>query len=426
MKRKASRRSASPLLIAGAAALGIWAGDARAFHSGSAGECDGCHTMHGASSGARYLLQSPNPSSACLNCHADATQRSYSVLTTSIAPGLAPANFTPGGDFGWLGKSYSWSEAGTFRTSPGERHGHSVVAPEFGLTADGERPTAPGGSYPSSALSCVSCHDPHGTYRVTDAIGTVATSGNPIVGSGSYGEAAEFLQPTADTAVGTYRLLAGAGYVPRSASVLPFTAKPPVALSPSVYNKSERLVDVRVAYGKGMSEWCANCHGELHTPAAPSTFLHVSGVGAKLSASRIADIYNTYVRTGDLGGTQVTSYTSLVPYEEGTSDRSALALHARSDGTARSGPFTGSENVSCLSCHRAHASAWDHALRWNQGSPYLVADGQWPGIDATGAAASPELAQGRTMAETRAAMYDRDPSAYATFQTSLCNKCHGK
>ena len=80
----------------------------------------------------------------------------------------------------------------------------------------------------------------------------------------------------------------------------------------------------------------------------------------------------------------------------------------------------------CLSCHRAHASAWDGALRWNVKSEYVVAGGQWPGVDATGEAARPSVAQGRTRAETRAAMYDRDASAYASFQTSLCNKCHAK
>jgi hypothetical protein len=52
--------------------------------------------------------------------------------------------------------------------------------------------------------------------------------------------------------------------------------------------------------------------------------------------------------------------------------------------------------------------------------------GQWPGIDAAGDGALPANAQGRTMAETRGAMYDRDPAVYAPYQKVLCNKCHAQ
>jgi hypothetical protein len=117
----------------------------------------------------------------------------------------------------------------------------------------------------------------------------------------------------------------------------------------------------------------------------------------------------------------------MVPYEEGTSDRATLAPHAVSDDSQRGGPSTGNEQVMCLSCHRAHATAWDHALRWNNPqSGTIVFGGQWPGVDSTGEAALPANAQGRTQAETRAAMYDRDPTVYSPYQRVLCNKCHAK
>ena len=85
----------------------------------------------------------------------------------------------------------------------------------------------------------------------------------------------------------------------------------------------------------------------------------------------------------------------------------------------------------CLSCHRAHASGWDWAMRWNMrdasiNTGYVTVGGQWPGLDATGDAALPANAQGRTQAETRGAMYDRDPTAYAPYQRALCNKCHAQ
>jgi hypothetical protein len=419
------------LPIATALALALGAGPARAFHAGGVGACEGCHSMHARPEeiAGPALLIGSDVSSTCLVCHAGATPGGYQVMSTNVAPGQPPVQYTPGGDFAWLQKSWGWLDGGTIASSPGERHGHSVVALDLGLFPDVERPLAPGGTYPSDRLGCVSCHDPHGRYR-RSADGSVSTSGAPIVSSGSYG-GADLVEPGAGRAVGTYRLLAGVGHVPRAAGpVVPFFADPPVALAPGAYNRSERLAETRVAYGAGMSEWCGNCHGAIHTPAAVnagSPFQHPSGPLARRAAGGEAEIYNRYVRTGDLTGTQATSYTSMVPYEEGTTDRSALAPRATSDGSQRTGPSTGNEQAMCLSCHRAHATAWDHALRWNMpGSGTIVFEGQWPGIDATGEAALPANAQGRTQAETRAAMFDREPSVYAPTQRILCNKCHAK
>jgi hypothetical protein len=218
------------------------------------------------------------------------------------------------------------------------------------------------------------------------------------------------------------------GYAPRSAGpVVPFSTSPPVALAPKDYNRSELAADVRVAYGTGMSEWCRNCHGFIHDSPTPGAFNHPAGNDARLNAGNALAVYNTYVRSGVLTGLQTTSYTSLVPYEEGTVDRSTLASHAVSDGSVLSGPSTGQENVMCLSCHRAHATAWDHALRWNNPpSGYIVVGGSWPGTDATGSARLDEFAQGRTRAETEAAMYGRAASSYSEYQKVLCNKCHGQ
>lgn len=413
-----------------ALALLLMGGPARAFHDGGVGACDGCHTMHGSRAGeppatpGAYLLQGSDASSVCLSCHGDDVNRGYTVLTSNVLPGYSPLNFGPAGDFAWLKKSFAWADLkGTVYSSPGERHGHNVVATDHGLARDPSRTTAPGGLYASADLSCISCHDPHGGYRIASD-GSVATSGGPVASSGSYGA-----QPAQGAPVGSYRLLAGTGYAPRSAPLAPaFANRPPVAVAPLTYNRGEGTAQIRVAYGAGMSEWCANCHGALHTPLASQTspFMHPSGATAKLSQTRIADVYNAYVKTGDLSGGPFTSYLSLVPFEEGSTDTVTLSMHARSDGSAAMGPNMGTENVMCLSCHRVHASGWDDMMRWNQKSDALVIDGQWPGTDSVGGAAGAIYAQGRTAAETRAAMYDRDPSAFATFQTSLCNKCHAK
>jgi hypothetical protein len=439
-----SPRPTPPALPRVAAALALLAlsSPALAFHEGGVGACEGCHTMHNSSAGlavsARravftgnaYLLQASDPSSTCLSCHASLAPGGANVLTPAPAPGLPPGNYTPGGDFGWLRKAWSWVGAAALESSPGERHGHNVVAADYGLVPDGTFLAAPGGTYPSTQLSCVSCHDPHGRFRYA-AGAFPSTTGAPIVGSGSYGGAGT-LTPGASAAVGTYRLLAGQGYAPPGAAPA-FTADPPVALAPLLYNQGESAAQVRVAYGAGMSEWCGNCHPGIHASAAPGAgpFSHPSGNLAKLSTQGEADLYDRYRATGSLTGSQSTAYWSIVPYEEGTGDRATLAAHATSDGSAAGGPATGQENVMCLSCHRAHASGWDFAMRWNMrdrtiSSGYVTAGGQWPGIDAAGDAALPANAQGRTQAETRGAMYDRDASAFAPYQKVLCNKCHAQ
>lgn len=417
------------------ALLFVTAGQALAFHDGGVASCDGCHTMHNSSggqpmatgkaagSGNRYLLRGSDPSSTCLLCHASSVPGdSYRVVTSPPpGPGNPPVQLSPGGDFAYLQKNYSWVNSVTGQTtaSSGDSHGHNIVAADFLFFPDGRYSVAPGGSYPSSNLSCTSCHDPHGKYRLLDNVGTISTSGKPTIASGSYGNL-----PTATTAVGAYRLLGGVGYLPASMSTTPaaaFVNNPPIAVSPPLYNRSESTNDVRVAYGNNISEWCANCHGSYqHTLTGTSKVAaHPSGASAKLLA--VADEYNAYLKSYLYTGTIGTAYTSLVPFEEGSSDLTALTA----DTGATTGATTG-DNVTCLTCHRAHASAWDSATRWNMApGAYLTVAGSWPGTNAPNVdGMKGENATGKTVQEYQQSMYDRNASAYALNQGSLCNKCH--
>jgi hypothetical protein len=386
--------------------------------------------------GVNYLLKASDQSSTCLVCHSGATLSNYTVMTNPIPTASAPVNRTPGGDFAWLGKSYPAS--GLAPASIAERHGHNVIALDFGLVADTTLTTAPGGSYSangSNNFGCQSCHDPHSSARIVDGNGTIqynklGSATVPITGSGSYGA-----PPTSAGAVGVYRLLGGIGYLPLSYPGGPaFVNDPPNAVAPVAYNRTESATETRVAYGKGMSEWCANCHTLIHdnnTGSSNTAFIHPAGNGALLTAAAnvggtsatIQAIYNAYKMTGDLTNTQPKSYTSMVPYEEGTSVIVTLAGHADTTGTQTSGPITGTETVMCLSCHRAHATGFNSISRWNNNAEMLTVAGLWP--DA-GNAASSSYSNGMPMADYQAAMYDRPATNYATFQRSLCNKCHAK
>jgi hypothetical protein len=322
-----------------------------------------------------------DPGSSCLICHLNVREKrpnTYLVATADedMPPGVPPAQLSPGGDFGWLKKSYQWGTGGGEGggNSPGEGHGHNIVAIDYGFAPDPGRTTAPGGSFPAARLTCISCHDPHGRYR-RFADGSIGTGGTPIQASGSYDTSPD---PSGDRAVGVYRLLGGKGYVSSLYDGSPFTSDPPAAVSPENYNRPEDRGDTRVSYGKGMSEWCANCHPAL-LGGSGGKKAHPAGNDIKFSAA-VAANYNAYVASGNLTGNPSTSYSSMVPFEVGTADYALLKGTAASTGGQTAGPGT-SSNVMCLSCHRAHASGWDHAMRWNMKSEFLVFNGEYPGVE---------------------------------------------
>ena len=398
-----------------------------AFHDGGVAKCEGCHTMHNSYEGAamkgsssqlgatrpygtgtwKFLLAGADQSSACLNCHNRTTQGSYRVSTDSsvLVAGTAPVNYTPGGDFAWL-------KTETTGTARNDRNGHNIIADGYGYSQDGKLTKAPGGTYLASNLSCISCHDPHGKYR-TDASGIVSAGGAEIIGSGSAGAI-----PAAGQAVGTYRLLAGINYSPKSVGNNAFTAGPPVAVAPSGYNSKEDVYQVRVAYGKGMSEWCGNCHsGFLENDYASGIagHTHPAGNNAGLGGDQIA-AYNSYVKTGDMSGDAATSFLSLVPFEEQSVDIATLVTHATATATNPNlqGPTSGN-TVMCLSCHRAHASGFKSMTRWYNGAEYIAEEGNYMSDYSTW-----------NQTQLTAAYYGRPVTMWADFQRSLCNKCHAK
>jgi hypothetical protein len=455
--------------LAAAIAVVGFAPRAYAFHDGGVAYCEGCHTMHNSYKGAalgktavdtgvKFLLKGTDQSSTCLNCHGNTSGGSYHIYSSNITTGGVVLNFGPGGDFGWLALPTNATPPGSHAApNVAQRRGHNVVAADyvngsFGV-ADPDQTVAPGGTYAAANLSCISCHDPHSNARVIDANGTIqhntlGVAGLPITGSGSYGALpATVTSGTTTTtvgAVGVYRFLGGAGYVPKSYVGGPqFVADPPVAVAPSSYNRTEAVTPTRVAYGQGMSEWCANCHTNIHTTVGDgqsAPFIHPAGASAVLNAAANlagttttnAAIYNAYKSSGDLSGTQATSYLTLVPYEEGTNSIATLASHADNTGTQTAGPSTGTENVMCLSCHRAHASGFGSMTRWSAtGDEFITIAGAWPGVDRTDAAKGPgiQYSEGWTQAQYSAAMYNNPATNFggATgYNRSLCNKCHAK
>jgi hypothetical protein len=389
---------------------------ALAFHNDSTFSCFGCHNDK--PSDHIYNLIGTDQSSTCLRCH-QRKDRDYlewgdhyiCTPDDKMPTGLPPLELTPGGDFGWLKKDYVWkNEEGVREYSSGQEHGHNIVAADFGYAASYIFLKAPGGEYPSSALHCTSCHDPHGTYR-RNWDGSISTDGPHINASGSYNDSPD---PDINSSVSVYRMLGGMHYQPKSLNgEFMFKNDPPAAVSPSHYNRPEALTQTRVAYGAGMSEWCRNCHLNYSTKG------HRAGNTVAIT-NQMAKLYNSY----SSGDSPLKSYLSLVPFEVGSTDYALLKKLATNDDSQLQGPV--SANVSCLSCHRAHASGWKYGLRFNYGVRWMTV------VDSSGNAAYPDpskdpvCAQGHSIAETKKAYYDREATRFGARRGPLCSKCHAK
>ena len=344
-------------ILALAIAFVFVAAPALAFHDGGVADCQGCHTMHNSQDGALVDPDSPNgnpwllvdesPSDVCLGCHATRLGAVFAVDP------LNPATERGGGNFIFLLEdNLNDGHGGASDPITGDAAGHNLVAPGHGLAADATLTTSPGGSFPASVLGCTSCHDPHGTDD--------------------------------------FRLLYGAGRVVQD-GVATFTNAAPVATGLSLFGAGESATN-HTAYESGMSAWCGNCHGNFHNNN--TQLVHPAG---QTIGGTIATFYGLYNGTASLdpvtgigNGDPATSYLPQVAFEQVGLTRTFT------------GAPTASAQVSCISCHRAHATSAVDAGRWDFQVPLLAEDGVESGSYAI-------------------------PDPYADDdQRSLCNKCHGK
>ena len=356
-----------------------------AFHEIGADNCQGCHIFH-PSQGSQTQnfsieLIGFDSSSTCLRCHAK-KGKFYNVLSND------GSTYSAGGDFYWLKKTFTWTENGKLYMSTGDNHGHNIVAVEYGLNPDKTLDTSPGGIYPSSALGCTSCHDPHSRMikdELTGQISAFDPNGDDL---------------NMEPAVGSYRLLGGLGYNGGS-GLSGFTFKYPAPVAAADSQNWNETDSNHAAYASGMSEWCSNCH----TGFLSGKGRHPSGKNSTLTSAIIFN-YNSYEKSGNVSGTQANAYLALVPFESGAIDKWSL------NPSSTSGPDYGA-NVMCLTCHRAHATAFENNGRWDFRTTYI-------------ADSHPKSGDGGSQGNDEwNSYYGRDMiSEFGLNQRQLCNKCH--
>jgi hypothetical protein len=324
---------------------------ALAFHDGGVADCSGCHTMHNSQDGAlvdpespdgnEWLLIRSSPSDVCLNCHGSRLGEVFGDNPLSPPPERGGGNFVF-----LLEDNINDGHGGADDPIPGDSAGHTIVSPDRGVGPDSILTTAPGGTFSSMNLGCSSCHDPHGNE--------------------------------------SFRLLYGAG--PVQDGLYNFTEDAPEAIGLAIFGAPESNSN-HTAYQSGMAAWCGNCHGNFHQNGNSAT---VHPAGAAIGGT-IASIYNQYNGTSDqTGGVAATAYLPQVPFEDPS---------AATDSTA--GP-SGSSQVTCVTCHRGHATSAADAGRWDFQVTFLHEDGEESGSYPI-------------------------PDPYNDLnQRSLCNKCHNK
>ena len=336
------------LLMAAIAA--IVAVPAWAFHDGGVAHCNGCHTMHNSQDGELVdpdspdgnpflLIESPS-SDICLNCHATRLGNSMGG-GTGMDP-LAPGNLYGGGQFIFLTENnLNDGHGGATDPISGDAAGHNIISDAYSIAQDATLTTSPGGGFPSQFLSCASCHDPHGNQN--------------------------------------FRLLHDSATRPG------YTNPAPTAIGIGIFGAGEGLTN-HTAYQSGMSAWCGNCHGDFHNNN--TQLIHPSG---RAMGGTQSGIYNLYNGSVDItGGAAATAYLPEVAFEDPANTTTSTA-----------GPAASSQ-VSCISCHRAHASSAPDAGRWDFSVTFLHEDGVESG--------SYQI-----------------PDPYNNLsQRSLCNKCHAK
>ena len=358
------------LVAVGVALLGaVSAALAGEYHTGNALKCTQCHVMHASNQGTYYgtggptnptgfpdLLMNASPNAQCLSCHGSSVLEITSATGTAAAPNMI---YTGGETY----TSLYGSSAGIFQSdclTASTTCGHNLFA-----TAP---LTAIQGTWQSSAtgMQCVDCHDPHGNANYRNLRTNPGTATGPINIYSSYGTGGSWtLAVPAVTDPGTYQVFERAK---------------------TKYNTD----DVAFNAVNNMSTWCEGCHTNIESTAPTNKHpqnVAVSGLDDG-GANWVAGVDGS---PGFMSTNAPQAPSAFTSGTTGTADGIPRLRFAQSGTTfaACGGPATSpigagttagvatTNQVFCLTCHKAHGGQYSQNLVWPNGY-YTTPGGHTP------------------------------------------------
>lgn len=392
------------------------------YHSYDGLICTDCHTLHNSEDGSAVswanadgsVKGGPNPemlkrgnwTDMCLSCHMQGQNTSATAALPGVedtgwtAPivmtldGVDPAGVAmPGGDF--------------YYSNLDEKKGHNpaYTAGEVGgtpssvfMTADsvlGDTP--PGGTIGGdNEWSCHTCHGMHSRFSSSyTAWRQIARTTNGIVHTGNVSGFGVETTAGGKTQNAAYEPLksnsrgdvVGLNYVAVRPDGNPLEGAS-LTLDESDTNKN--------VYRGGFSSFCSTCHGDFHggdaeTRTADNGITRVAGSWVRhptnLKMNEAGSKYGIATYTVVVTNTQSTNpnpvgydwrYPLIQPDAEFTVKSSVASM---TDATTA----IGDARISCLTCHKAHATQYENMTRWDTNAHAFLADGE---LDMNGVASN--------------------------------------
>lgn len=339
------------------------------------GACVNCHTMHNSQDGDIMRVDDstgPTPAlikaGSCYGCHGDTDIVNGTwALDDPNAPGRTPR--VNAQDYGTDGTAGDTLAGGTFYWVDTNGHnadakGHNVVGvaamdtnlgyapPGFNTSFSANGPINSSNLTWNTQLTCAGTNGCHGDHAATDDF-TAVRGGHH---SGSDGPATATGSTSSEIVANSYRFLKGIkGYEDSDWEFQPN------ATEHNQYYGDARTQDTATDTAT-ISYLCAECHGDFHSGA--STDLNGVELGADVGTTFGA----AWLRhPTDLDMNALSDTSEYAYYNGAGNGYSVVAPVASEDVSAVKSVVlqgAGDAIVTCLSCHRAHGSAYDDLLRW--------------------------------------------------------------
>ncbi len=312
------------------------------------GVCSDCHTMHNSQNGSSVATDSQGNfvsstyayllKTTCVGCHTGTNVPGETTPKVYNQAGpLYNGNTLAGGDFYWVLQDSA--------------KGHNCLSIPS-MSADSNLTQAPGWHGSGSPVNCGVCHKAHHIYpegahgdcsSCHERVSSCKSCHNPAHHADDSG-------PVVGKSGGWYRFLIASNHPEDDLGVKGIEDDDwELTVSSSDHNEYNGSSDPSGGPDNSMSHFCAGCHGYFH--------------GIVQSAND--DGHSPWLRHPTNiplpNSGEFSSYTVYSP----------MAPVARDPGLliGMSGPISsvspGSDQVMCLSCHRAHGSPYPDALRWD-------------------------------------------------------------